>query len=75
MHGMNVHEAVIAAKETKSGATIHFVNQEYDKGTIISQTEVKILPSDTAESLSQKVQAAEKIQLIDVLNRFTNNLI
>ena len=75
MHGMNVHKAVIAAKETKSGATIHFVNQEYDKGTIISQTEVKILPSDTAESLSQKVQAAEKIQLINVLNQFTNNLI
>lgn len=75
MHGMNVHKAVIAAKESKSGATIHFVNQEYDKGTIISQTIVDVFPSDTAESLSQKVQSAEKVQLIDVLNRFTNNLI
>lgn len=70
MHGMHVHEAVIAAQEKYSGATIHFVNQEYDKGTIISQTKVEILPSDTADTLSQKVQAAEKLQLIQVLNNF-----
>lgn len=73
MHGMHVHEAVIEAKEKYSGATIHFVNQEYDKGAIISQTKVEVLPSDTAESLSKKVQAAEKIQLIQVLNRFIHN--
>ena len=72
MHGRHVHEAVIAAHEKYSGATIHFVNQEYDKGNIISQTQVEILPSDTAETLSQKVQAAEKIQLIQVLNRFVD---
>ena len=72
MHGMHVHEAVIAAHEKYSGATIHFVNQEYDKGNIISQTQVEVLPSDTAETLSQKVQSAEKIQLIQVLNRFVH---
>lgn len=71
MHGMHVHEAVIEAHEKYSGATIHFVNQEYDKGNIISQTQVEILPSDTAETLSQKVQVAEKIQLIQVLKHFT----
>lgn len=72
MHGMHVHKAVIEAHEKYSGATIHFVNQEYDKGNIISQTQVEILPSDTAETLSQKVQTAEKIQLIQVLNRFVH---
>lgn len=72
MHGMHVHEAVIEAHEKYSGATIHFVNQEYDKGNIISQTQVEILPGDTAETLSQKVQTAEKIQLIQVLNRFVD---
>lgn len=70
---MHVHEAVIQAKEQYSGATIHFVNQEYDKGNIISQTKVLVLPTDTAETLSQKVQAAEKIQLIEVLNRFVQH--
>ena len=73
MHGMHVHEAVVAAKEKFSGPTVHFVNQEYDKGAIISQTKVEVLPTDTAESLSKKVQAAEKIQLINVLNQFVNN--
>lgn len=73
MHGIHVHQAVIDAQEKYSGATIHFVNQEYDKGNIISQTKVEVLPSDTAESLSQKVQAAEKIQLIQVLNRFVHH--
>ena len=72
MHGMHVHEAVIAAKEKYSGATIHFVNQEYDKGAIISQTTVEVLPNDDANSLSTKVQAAEKIQLINVLNQFVD---
>ena len=70
MHGMHVHEAVINAKEKYSGATVHFVNNEYDEGAIISQTKVDVLPSDTADSLSKKVQAAEKIQLIKVLNNF-----
>ena len=73
MHGMHVHEAVIQAQEKYSGATIHFVNQEYDKGTIISQTKVEVTPYDTAESLSNKVQAAEKLQLIEVLNRFIHH--
>ena len=72
MHGMHVHEAVIEAHEKYSGATIHFVNEEYDKGNIISQTQVEVLPNDTAETLSQKIQAAEKIQLIQVLNRFVH---
>lgn len=74
MHGMHVHEAVIAAQEKYSGATIHFVNQEYDKGNIISQTKVEVLPSDTADTLSQKVQSAEKIQLIQVLNDFVRDM-
>lgn len=73
MHGMHVHEAVIAAKEKYSGATIHFINDEYDKGNMISQTKVEVLPTDTAETLSQKVQTAEKIQLIEVLNRFIHH--
>lgn len=75
MHGMHVHEAVVAAKEPVSGATIHFVNQEYDKGAIISQTKVEVLSSDTAEDVSAKVQAAEKIQLIQVLNDFVHHKI
>lgn len=67
---MNVHRAVIEAKEEYSGPTIHFVNNNYDEGNIISQTKVKVDKTDTAETLSAKVQEAEKVQLIKVLQEF-----
>ncbi len=73
MHGMHVHEAVVNSKEYFTGPTVHFVNQEYDKGEIISQTKVEILPTDTIEDVSDKVQAIEKIQLNQVLKRFVNH--
>lgn len=70
MYGMNVHTAVVEAKEEFSGPTVHFVNSNYDEGNIISQTKVKLEEHETPESLSAKVQAAEKIQLIKVLKDF-----
>ncbi len=75
MHGMHVHQAVVDAGEQYSGVTVHFVNQEYDKGSIIRQTRVVVEPSDTAETLSAKVQSAEKVQLIDVIDDFINGKI
>ena len=67
MFGMNVHRAVLDAKESISGPTVHFVNEKYDEGNIISQMEVKIDKNETPESLAKKVQDIEKIQLIEVL--------
>lgn len=75
MHGMHVHQAVIDAKESESGVTVHFVNSEYDSGSIIRQTKVQVLETDDAESLSAKVQKAEKIQLIEILNDFSKGVI
>lgn len=73
MYGMKVHTAVVEAKEEHSGVTLHYVNGEYDKGNIIMQTVVKVLPTDTPEDLSARVQAAEKIQLVEFLKSFANN--
>lgn len=70
MYGMNVHKAVIEAKEDYSGVTLHYVNSEYDKGNIIRQTRVKVEPDDTAETLAAKVQKSEKIQLVEALQEF-----
>lgn len=67
MYGMKVHEAVVASGEKVSGATVHFVNQFYDKGDIIRQTKIEVLPTDTADDVAEKVKAAEKIQLIEVI--------
>jgi phosphoribosylglycinamide formyltransferase-1 len=59
MYGMKVHEAVIANKDAESGISIHFVNEEYDKGRIILQEKCVIEASDTAESLAKKIHELE----------------
>lgn len=73
MYGMNVHRAVIEAKEEYSGVTLHYVNSEYDRGPTIMQTRVKVMPNDTAEDLAKRVQNAEKIQLVEALKSFVHN--
>lgn len=73
MYGMNVHRAVIKAKEQYSGVTLHYVNSEYDRGPTIMQTKVKVMPGDTPEDLAMRVQNAEKIQLIEALKSFVKN--
>ncbi len=59
MWGIHVHEAVLAAGETESGATVHYVTAEIDEGEIIIQGKCKIFENDTPETLAQKVHAVE----------------
>ena len=59
MYGKRVHEAVIAAGATESGCTVHLVDEEYDRGEILAQARVPVLPGDTAESLAARVLAEE----------------
>lgn len=59
MYGMNVHNAVIAAKEPESGITIHYINEKYDEGEIILQEKCQVLESDSPEDLAKKVQQLE----------------
>lgn len=59
MYGMKVHEAVIANKEERSGISVHYVNEEYDKGTIIFQTSIYVSKNDSPESLAKKIQKLE----------------
>jgi len=59
MYGMNVHNAVIAAHEKQSGITIHFVNEEYDKGKIILQEPCNLTETETPESLAEKIHQLE----------------
>ena len=59
MYGMRVHEAVLGAGETTSGATVHYVDEEYDHGPVVLQQTVPVLPGDTPELLAARVLAAE----------------
>ena len=57
-------QAVIAAGETESGATVHLVDYDYDTGPILAQTTVQIMPDDTPETLEARVKAAEQALLV-----------
>lgn len=59
MYGHRVHEAVIAAGEHESGATVHQVDDAYDRGPIIAREVVPVAPGDTPASLALRVLAAE----------------
>ena len=59
MYGHHVHEAVVKSGETKSGATVHFVEEEYDTGEIIVQREVEVFESDTSQDVAKRVLAVE----------------
>ena len=57
--GTKVHERVIAAKEAVSGASVHFVVPELDAGPVIAQASVPVHPSDTSQTLAERVLDVE----------------
>ncbi len=59
-YGRHVHEAVLAAGDQESGATVQWVNHEYDKGEIVLQDRCQVEPEDTPETLAARVQAVER---------------
>jgi phosphoribosylglycinamide formyltransferase 1 len=59
MYGARVHQAVIAAGCTISGATVHLVDEHYDQGRIIAQWPVPVLPNDDPDSLADRVLRVE----------------
>ena len=69
MYGLFVHTAVLEAGETESGATVHFVNEEYDKGKILLQRTVPVLPGDTPETLAARVLECEHQLYPDALEK------
>lgn len=69
MYGMKVHETVIANKESKSGISIHIVNEKYDEGSIVFQAECKIEEGDTPEILANKVHELEYKHFPEVIEQ------
>lgn len=59
MYGMHVHRAVLESGTRLSGPTVHFVDEEYDRGTIFAQWPVPVLPEDTPETLAARVLRVE----------------
>jgi phosphoribosylglycinamide formyltransferase-1 len=67
MYGLNVHRAVLAAGLKISGASVHWVDENYDTGAVIAQVRVPVESGDSAQSLAARVQAAERELVIKVL--------
>lgn len=57
--GHHVHEAVLAAGEKESGCTVHVADRRYDRGPIVLQRKVPVLPGDTPDALAERVFQAE----------------
>lgn len=75
MYGMNVHKAVFDSGMKISGATVHFVNEIFDNGKIISQGCVDISNADSPEEIAQKVLSVEHQLLPYVILKFAENKI
>ncbi|MEO6924784.1 MAG: formyltransferase family protein, partial [Bryocella sp.] len=62
-----VHEAVLNAKETETGCTIHQVTEEVDGGAVVLQKTCPVLAGDSVEVLKDRVQSLEQEAFVDVL--------
>lgn len=69
MYDRHVHAAVLAAGEQETGATVHFVEGDYDSGPTIAQARVPVLAGDTTERLAARVKQRERELLVEVLRR------
>jgi phosphoribosylglycinamide formyltransferase-1 len=70
-YGGRVHQAVLDAGETETGATVHLVDGDYDTGAILAQAKVPVLKDDTAASLEERVKQCERRLIVAALNEIT----
>ncbi len=69
MYGMRVHEAVLAAGEKESGASVHLVTEHYDEGKVLVQRRCPVYPDDTPESLAERVLAEEHRAYVEAIQQ------
>lgn len=60
MYGDFVHGAILKNKETETGITIHYVNENFDEGRIIAQFHCPVFEMDTLENIRERIQRLEK---------------
>ena len=75
MYGMHVHKAVKESNELVTGISIHEVNEIFDEGTIIFQSKTELSPSDTPESIAEKVHELEMKHFPRIIHLCVKNYI
>lgn len=73
LYGDKVHESVLKSGDKLSGATVQFVNEEYDRGPIIARQTVEVVEGETLESLKIKVQALEGALCLNSLRQIVSS--
>ena len=73
MYGRRVHEAVIAAGAPVSGATIHLVDEEYDRGPVLATRTLTLAPGESVDSLEARVTALEPLFFVETLQAIAGN--
>jgi len=73
MYGMHVHNAIVANKESETGITIHYVNENYDEGAIIFQAKCDVKTSDNAEDVAAKIHELEMEHFPKVVKQLLNS--
>ena len=71
--GINIHKAVIKSKEFFSGATVHFVTENYDEGPIIYQKKIEVRDNEKAENLAKRILEIEHQIYPYIIGRFCSN--
>ena len=69
MYGDRVHQSVLDSGDIETGITIHYVNENYDEGSIIFQRAVEVSKADTAESIANKVHQLEYMHYPEVVHQ------
>jgi len=72
MYGIHVHKAVVENKETETGITIHYVNENYDEGNIIFQKSVPLSGNETPEEVAGKIHELEQNHFPIVIEKILN---
>jgi phosphoribosylglycinamide formyltransferase-1 len=71
-YGRRVHESVLAGREKVTGVSVHLVDRDYDTGRVLAQREVHVEPGDDVDSLTARVQAAEREFLVETLRKIAS---
>ena len=66
-YGRYVHQAVVDAGDAETGATVHFVDADYDTGPIVAQTRVPVTSKDRVEDVEERVRAVERGLVVQTL--------
>jgi len=72
MYGMHVHRAVVENKESETGITIHYVNENYDEGNIIFQKSVSLSGTESSEEVADKIHELEQIHFPIIIENILN---